>query len=120
MATAGYLFNERPPAGLLVAQAVGITASTYLFGQTSTHTIALEHQLTRSIAGQNAAMSYAFIPAILLAPAPLAARQWKKVYDMGQRAGPPLAISSGLALAYVAYNRILISAPSSKLQANML
>lgn len=33
MATAGYFFIERPPAGLLVAQALGITASTYLFGQ---------------------------------------------------------------------------------------
>lgn len=35
MATAGYLFNERPPAGFLIAQAVGITAGTYLLGQYS-------------------------------------------------------------------------------------
>jgi hypothetical protein len=33
MATAGYLFNERPPAGMLIAQAIGITASTYLLGK---------------------------------------------------------------------------------------
>ena len=35
MAPASYLFDERPPAGLLIAQAVGITASTYLLGQYS-------------------------------------------------------------------------------------
>jgi len=32
MAAAGWLFNERPPTGILIAQAVGITASAYLFG----------------------------------------------------------------------------------------
>ncbi|KAF2794185.1 hypothetical protein K505DRAFT_275564 [Melanomma pulvis-pyrius CBS 109.77] len=92
MATAGYLFNEKPPAGLLVAQAVGITASTFLFGQ-------------------NAAISYAFIPAVLKAPAPLAVRQWRTVFDLGRKIGPVLALASSLSFGYVAYNQDSASTP---------
>jgi hypothetical protein len=32
MASQGYFFNQKTPVGLVVAQAVGITASTYLLG----------------------------------------------------------------------------------------
>jgi hypothetical protein len=32
MASQGYFFNQKTPMGLVVAQAVGITASTYLLG----------------------------------------------------------------------------------------
>ncbi|KAF2708747.1 hypothetical protein K504DRAFT_477199 [Pleomassaria siparia CBS 279.74] len=92
MATSGYIFNERPPIGLLVAQAVGITASTFLFGQ-------------------NAAISYMFVPAVLQAPAPLAVRQWKKVFDIGYANGPVLALISGAAFAFVAYKQDPSSLP---------
>lgn len=50
-------------------------------------------------------MSYAFIPAVLKAPAPLAVRQWKTMFDIGQKVGPVLAVVSSLAFGYVAYNR---------------
>jgi hypothetical protein len=39
------------------------------------------------------------------APAPLAAKQWYTVLTKGGSYGKPLAIISGLASAYVAYNR---------------
>ena len=42
----------------------------------------------------------------MLAPAPLAARQWKKVYDTAKGFGIPLSIVSALCTAYVAYNRM--------------
>ena len=32
MASQGYFFNQKTPMGLVVAQAVGITASTFLLG----------------------------------------------------------------------------------------
>lgn len=51
-------------------------------------------------------MSYGFVPSIMLAPAPLAAKQWKNVFDAGKKAGPILAIISALSTGYVAYNRM--------------
>lgn len=39
------------------------------------------------------------------APAPLAARQWRKVFDIGKSFGIPLAAVSSLCTAYVAYHR---------------
>ena len=45
------------------------------------------------------------------APAPLAAKQWHTILVNGGSFGKPLAIVSGLATAYVAYNRV--SAPRS-------
>jgi len=83
MATANSLFSEKPPVGLLIAQAVGITASAFLFGQ-------------------NTAISVLFIPVILKAPAPLAAQQWQTLYDLGKPAGISLSLTSSAAFAYVA------------------
>ncbi|KAH7070710.1 hypothetical protein BKA63DRAFT_83320 [Paraphoma chrysanthemicola] len=83
MATQGYFFNQRTPTGLLIAQTVGITASAYLLGQ-------------------NASLSFISVPAVMEAPAPLAAKQWHKVLTIGGSIGIPLAISSALATAYVA------------------
>ncbi|KAF2652003.1 hypothetical protein K491DRAFT_695991 [Lophiostoma macrostomum CBS 122681] len=84
--------SEKPPTSLLVAQAVGITASAYLFGN-------------------NACISYGSVPAILMAPAPLAVKQWAKVYDTGHKVGPALAVISALATAYVAYHQDPTSLP---------
>ncbi|KAF2463248.1 uncharacterized protein BDR25DRAFT_307855 [Lindgomyces ingoldianus] len=92
MAAAGYLFNERVPSGILIAQAVGITTSVFL-------------------AGQNAAFSYATVPALLEAPAPLAARQWKKVFDLGKKVGPILAVAGTIATGYLASQQDTSSLP---------
>ena len=107
MATAGYLFNEKPPAGLLIAQAIGITASTYLLGgHTTTHLSELNStMLTSPNSGQNAALSFVVVPTILKAPAPVAARQWKTMYDIAKDAGRSLILIGSTAFAYVAYNR---------------
>jgi hypothetical protein len=52
MASQGYFFNQKTPVGLVVAQAVGITASTYLLGTElrqapSTHTAQLTARQVR-------------------------------------------------------------------------
>ncbi|KAF2680414.1 hypothetical protein K458DRAFT_421641 [Lentithecium fluviatile CBS 122367] len=86
------LFSERPPASFLIAQAVGITASTYLLGT-------------------NASLSFISVPALMMAPAPLAARQWKKVFDTGKTIGISLSIVSALSTAYVAYHQDTSSLP---------
>ncbi|KAF2032419.1 hypothetical protein EK21DRAFT_110091 [Setomelanomma holmii] len=83
MASQGYFFNQRTPTGLLIAQTIGITASAYLLGQ-------------------NASLSFISVPAVMQAPAPLAAKQWFTVLNLGGTFGIPLAIGSGLATAYVA------------------
>ena len=39
----------------------------------------------------------------MLAPEPLVARQWKKVYDRGVSTSPPLALTSALMFSFVSY-----------------
>ncbi|KAH6633714.1 hypothetical protein C7974DRAFT_177096 [Boeremia exigua] len=86
------LFNQKTPPGLFIAQAVGITASGYLLGS-------------------NAGLSLNAVPAVMQAPAPLAAKQWFTLLINGGFYGRPLAIISGLASAYVAYNQDPSSLP---------
>ncbi|KAJ4337229.1 hypothetical protein N0V87_004902 [Didymella glomerata] len=86
------LFNQKTPPGLFIAQALGITASGYLLGS-------------------NASLSLIAVPAVMQAPAPLAAKQWYTVLTKGGSYGKPLAIISGLASAYVAYNQDTSSLP---------
>ncbi|KAF1971305.1 hypothetical protein BU23DRAFT_471402 [Bimuria novae-zelandiae CBS 107.79] len=92
MATAGYHFNEPTPAGLLIAQAVGITASTYLLGA-------------------NASIAFITIPAVLSAPSPLAARQWAKVYSLAKPFGIGCSVIAAACTGYVAYNQATDSLP---------
>ena len=48
-------------------------------------------------------ISYFSIPALLLAPSPLAVRQWKLIYDAGSKTAPPIAMTSALSFACLAY-----------------
>ncbi|KAI8936631.1 hypothetical protein NX059_007030 [Plenodomus lindquistii] len=86
MASRGVVLGPAPPLGLLIAQTVGITSSLYLLGS-------------------NAALSLIAVPAVLQAPAPLAAKQWFTVLTRGGAIGRPLAILSAIATAYVAYTQ---------------
>ncbi|KAF2200729.1 hypothetical protein GQ43DRAFT_441288 [Delitschia confertaspora ATCC 74209] len=84
--------NQKPPNAIRIAQAVGITASAML-------------------AGTNMALSVFAIPAIMQGPAPLAARQWRQIYDLGKKVGPGLAAIGTATLAYVAYQEDPTSFP---------
>lgn len=57
------------------------------------------------ISGQNAGLSFNAVPAVMQAPAPLAAKQWFTVITNGDFYGKPLAILSAIATGYIAYNR---------------
>jgi hypothetical protein len=57
--------------------------------------------------GQNFYLSYGSVPAIMKAPAPLAAKQWAHEYYTASRVAPPLAIIAALATGYTAYHRTL-------------
>lgn len=79
-------YQEKTPIGMRIAQAVGITASAYLFGQ-------------------NAGISYIAVPAIMEAPAPLAVRQWEKAYNIGKSIAPFMVLCSAIATGYTAYHQ---------------
>ena len=109
--TMASLFNQKTPPSLFIAQAIGLTASGYLLGLSpplppppSPHCI---HARAANDAntGQNGGLSFNAVPAIMQAPAPLAAKQWYTILINGGTSGMPLAILSGVATAYVAYNR---------------
>jgi hypothetical protein len=79
-------FTQRTPPGLLIAQTIGITASAFALGS-------------------NLALSFITVPAIMQAPAPLAAKQWYTMLWRGGGFGIPITLGSALATACVAYQR---------------
>ncbi|KAI9664043.1 MAG: hypothetical protein M1821_007534 [Bathelium mastoideum] len=76
-------YHETVPVAARVATAVGLTMAGF-------------------IAGQSACTSYQAIPAIMEAPAPLLARQWKKLYDIGFRIGPTAYIGNSVIIGWLA------------------
>ncbi|KAF2728149.1 hypothetical protein EJ04DRAFT_449939 [Polyplosphaeria fusca] len=79
-------FNEQAPAGVRIAQAVGLTTAGFIFGATTN-------------------MTFTFVPAILQAPAPLAAKQWHTMHDrIHDLMVGPLSIAASIAMGYVAYH----------------
>ena len=53
--------------------------------------------------GAIGSISWQSVPALLDAPAPLLARQWKKIFDQGKVAAPPMAVLSSAIFGYLAY-----------------
>jgi len=83
---------------LRIAQAVGITATAFL-------------------AGQTASTTYLFTPALLEAPAPLLARQWKKVWLTARSTAPVFSIGLSVLFGYLAYKEPSSHTPSFRLYA---
>ncbi|KAF1919161.1 hypothetical protein BDU57DRAFT_512096 [Ampelomyces quisqualis] len=77
------VLNQRTPTGLIIAQTIGITASAY-------------------VCGSNLCLSFISIPAVMQAPAPIAAKQWYTVFMRGGYFAKPFALAAALASAYVA------------------
>ncbi|KAI4797120.1 hypothetical protein E4T44_12020, partial [Aureobasidium sp. EXF-8845] len=75
---------NRPTTGVRVAQVLGLTASAYL-------------------AGSIGSISWQSVPALMDAPAPLLAKQWKKIFDSGKVVAPPMAAVSSIIFGYLAY-----------------
>jgi hypothetical protein len=59
----------------------------------------------KCIIGSNMCLSFVSIPAVMQAPAPLAAKQWYTVFTRGGSFGIPFALGGALATAYVASQR---------------
>ncbi|KAH7402260.1 hypothetical protein DE146DRAFT_460744 [Phaeosphaeria sp. MPI-PUGE-AT-0046c] len=77
------IMSQRTPTGLIIAQTIGITASAYA-------------------CGSNMSLSFISIPAVMQAPAPLAAKQWYTVFTRGGAFGIPCALVGAVASGYVA------------------
>ncbi|KAL9101876.1 MAG: hypothetical protein Q9163_002921 [Psora crenata] len=72
------------PAGIRIAQTVGITSAAFM-------------------AGNTLCISYLHVPSLLLLPHPLVVRQWKKSFDIGKIVQPGIALISMTAYGYLAY-----------------
>ncbi|KAI5370324.1 hypothetical protein Slin14017_G012030 [Septoria linicola] len=72
------------PSGLRTAQVLGLTA-------------------TAALAGKTFGVSFAAVPALLHAPAPLLAKQWKTLYDSDKTLASVLSIFSSGVFAFLAY-----------------
>lgn len=72
------------PAGIRIAQTVGITASAFC-------------------SGSILSLSFLAVPAWLLAPAPLLVRQWQRSFDRGKIMNPAIAILSSLSYGFLSY-----------------
>ena len=89
------------PAGIRIAQTVGITSAGFVAG-TLPHCLAL--QITHiSLPGGTLCISYLYIPSLLLSPYPLVVRQWQKSFDIGKVAHQIVAAISMGAYGYLAY-----------------
>ena len=73
MPTQGLLPTSSPSSGLRTAQVIGLTTTAFLCGRTFS-------------------LSFSTTPALLQAPAPLLARQWKRMFD-GEKALAPAVVA---------------------------
>jgi len=78
------LINRDIPAVVRAAQLVGVTGTAMLAGASVMTTIWA-------------------IPALMEAPAPIAAKQWKRIYDGGKIVVPPASILSGAIFGFLAW-----------------
>lgn len=93
--------SPKMPSSIQVAQAVGITTSAFLAGISEGLTM-LQILLIWKL-GACTCITVLGVPPLMLAPSPLVARQWKKVYDLGVVRSPPLALTSALSFSFLSY-----------------
>jgi hypothetical protein len=59
--------------------------------------------LITNYSGAIGSISWQSVPALMDAPAPLLAKQWKKIFDSGKVVAPPMAAISSAIFGYLAY-----------------
>lgn len=85
-----------------VAQLVGLSSASALSGM---YLQQERRTMTDFPIGYIASVSFMSVPSILVAPsADLAARQWKKLYDMGKASAPPFAVTCAACFSFLAYH----------------
>lgn len=91
----------RPTTGIRIAQVVGLTSAAYLAGKAQLD--AHFRSFVDHNPGAIGSISWQSVPALLDAPAPLLAKQWKKIFDQGKVVAPPMAAISSAIFGYLAY-----------------
>ncbi|KAH7064827.1 hypothetical protein B0J12DRAFT_748525 [Macrophomina phaseolina] len=78
--------NDSVPTPVRTARVIAITSAAWL-------------------SGAIAWISYAIIPTVRFAPAPIKIKQWKYQFDIGAGTAPYFAIASGLSFSYLMTQR---------------
>ncbi|KAK3723568.1 hypothetical protein LTR37_001820 [Vermiconidia calcicola] len=112
-------------SGLRVAQVLGISSTAFLAGEKLQNKQNLRRRPdTDNSKGNMFAQSFSTTPALLEAPAPLLAKQWKKMFDSEKYLAPIIGLGSGSLFLYLAArdpkNKLLYNLSSSALLANIL
>jgi len=100
-------YTQNLGTGLRAAQVVGLTATSFFAGKTFV-------------------TSFATVPALLEAPAPLLAKQWKKLFDADKLLAPAIALFSSGIFGYISYRDqtwtkpAILYASSSVLMASLI
>ena len=87
------------PAGIRVAQTLGITASAYAAGMQNYPKLLLAKTLSGSILS----LSFLAVPPLLLAPSPVLARQWKDCFDRGKILNPGVSLVAAISYSFLSY-----------------
>ena len=106
MADTAYLRTTTLPTGLRIAQVVGLTSTALLAGERAEilqHTSILLHHLQTIALGKTFAQTVSAIPALLHAPAPLLAKQWKTMFDGDKLLAPIIVLYSSSIFGYLAW-----------------
>ena len=86
-------YTETLGAPIRVAQVVGLTSTAFLAGKTF-------------------AASFGTTPALLHAPAPLLAKQWKELFDADKLVNPVLSVLGLGVFGWFAYRGMLATSPA--------
>lgn len=95
------IYQEVTPT-IRAIQAVGITAAAFLAGTFVVPFIAENYRLI-TYAGQQASLTYISTPALLESPAPLLAKQWKKIFEVSAGVEGATSLLLGGLFSYLAY-----------------
>ena len=79
-------YKEPPSSGLVIAQVIGLTSAAFVCGKTFSQ-------------------SWTQTPALLMAPAPLLVKQWKKMFDSDKLVAPAVVTVGGAITGFLAYQR---------------
>ena len=101
-APTAYLHMTTVPTGLRIAQVVGLTSTAFLAGRYLTST--LSDIIANNVqSGKTFTQTFSAVPALLHAPAPLLAKQWKTMFDSDKLLAPLIVAYSSAVFGWMAY-----------------
>lgn len=100
MARNGAFYTDTLSTPLRIAQVVGLTSTVSPLLHEPDGCQPLGQAF---LAGKTFTSSFSTVPALLLAPAPLLAKQWKKQFEADKIVAPVVALFSSGIFSYIAY-----------------